>query len=366
MTHLVETTAIGAPFVVALEGVDAAEAERIAALWGWCGGRVVDRVGEGRQVLEARLASEPGVAEVADTPRLVAHSLAELEDRLTGFVTQRAIDARKNDLVLLHAGAVAHPQSGAVIAFVGPSGRGKTTASIALGSVFDYITDETVGVDDALVVLPYSKPLSVKLDAPARWKQQVAPVSLGLRRPAGAPLVLAGVVMLDRRTDLADGVEPIVQSIGFAEAVGELVPQVSYLPERGRPLQRLRVIIDRCGGLRRVTYAEAATLPALFARLFDDLAVPSEPSPTVLHSVFDDAVRDGDTLVVLTDRVVRVLAGIAPTLIERAVTGCTLAELTEAVLAAHGVPPAGTAEELVARAVDELTAVGLLRVAGES
>ncbi|WP_147305280.1 hypothetical protein [Subtercola boreus] len=374
MTHLVELTCLEVPFVLRFEGLEARDAQRVAEVWEWCGGSVVETASPGRQ--NVRVVLDPGGRAGAagptrvpqpvpdDRPDLVAQTLPELEDQLAGLVTRLAIDARRNDLVMLHAGAVADLQTGRVIAFVGPSGRGKTTASIALGRVFGYVTDETLGINDDLTVLPYGKPLSVKQPAPARWKTQVSPTALGLQALTRRPLRLVGVVMLDRRPAEPGEVPPAVRPLGFAESVGELVPQVSYLAERGRPLQRLRSILDSCGGLRQVSYSEADTLPEVFRRLFAEAGPETPASPTVFHTVFDDAVRDGDSLVVLKDRVVRVLSGIAPTLFENAIAGSTIEELTRAVVDSHGLPPSGDADELVAAAFDELVSVGLLRAAG--
>lgn len=387
MTHLVEVSCLGVPFAVSLSGVTDAEAEQVARAWEWCGGRLVTAAptipgAEVRAELRAPSSAPDAGAE------LVANSFGELEDRLSGLLTRRAIDTRRNDLVMLHAGAVADLSTGAVIAFVGPSGRGKTTASIALGRQFGYVTDETLGVDDDLTVLPYAKPLSVKQPAPERWKRQVSPSELGLLPPPAVPLRLVGVVMLDRRTG-GDGTGlPSIRSIGLAESIGELVPQVSYLAERGRPLQRLQGILDRCGGLRQVSYLEAETLVDVFAGIFaaagaaggaadavePDAAEPDAVEPDaarrasaeLLYAVFDDAVRDGDSLIVLNDSVVRVLAGIAPTIFETAVWGATLDDLAGAVVATHGDAPSGSSGELVSAAVDELVSAGLLRPAGVS
>ncbi|MDF2442002.1 MAG: hypothetical protein JWR01_205 [Subtercola sp.] len=378
MTHLVELTCLEVPFVLRFEGLEASDARRVAESWEWCGGSVVETTSSGRQsvrvVLDPRgragAAGPPRVplAVPDDRPDLVADSLPELEDRLSGLLTRLAIDARRNDLVMLHAGAVADLATGHVIAFVGPSGRGKTTASIALGRVFGYVTDETLGITDDLTVLPYGKPLSVKQPAPERWKTQVSPTALGLRVPARRPLRLVGVVMLDRRPAKPGETLPAVSPLGFAESVGELVPQVSYLAERGRPLQRLRSILESCGGLRQVSYSEADTLAGVFRQLFAEADTESRAeavgASAVFHPVFDDVVRDGESLVVLNDRVVRVLSGIAPTVFESAFAGSTIEQLTGAVVDSHGLPPTGTADELVAAAIDELVSVGLLRTTG--
>ena len=65
--------------------------------------------------------------------------------------------------LLLHAGAVAHPDGGTTV-ICGPSGSGKSTLTAVLaGRGLAYVTDETVCLDPlTLRITPYRKPVSVK------------------------------------------------------------------------------------------------------------------------------------------------------------------------------------------------------------
>ncbi|GAA0998954.1 hypothetical protein GCM10009563_23830 [Subtercola frigoramans] len=78
-----------------------------------------------------------------------------------------------------------------------------------------------------------------------------------------------------------------------------------------------------------------------------------------------DVLRDGDSLVVLSGTTVRVLAGIAPVIVEAAEVSRTEAELVAAVVAVHGMPSGeeGAAESLMRAAVAELVDAGVLAVA---
>ena len=97
---------------------------------------------------------------------------------LSQQVTLAAIEAARGRAWMLHAAGIATPD-GPVVVLVGPSGRGKTTASRALGAVYGYVSDETVAIDEDGRVWPYRKPLSVIEDFAAP-KTQLAPSALGL------------------------------------------------------------------------------------------------------------------------------------------------------------------------------------------
>ena len=71
-----------------------------------------------------------------------------------------AIDQRAGEVIMLHAAGLALPD-GRVVAFVAPSGTGKTTLSRTLGKAFGYVSDETVVINFDGTVTPYPKPLSV-------------------------------------------------------------------------------------------------------------------------------------------------------------------------------------------------------------
>ncbi|TQL54745.1 hypothetical protein [Subtercola boreus] len=367
MRHIVSLTALDVSVAIVLDGLDSAEAVQFVQSWSRCGARAVSEIPRGSTVIRARLRM-PGQGQVQDEDArdLTADSYRELADRLSGLVTLRAIDARRQNLLMFHAGGVADLRTGNVIAFIGPSGRGKTTASIALGKTFGYVTDETLAVSDDLGVLAYAKPLSVKQAAPERWKDQFGPAALGLAAVPARALRLVRIVLLDRQSDYAEGVRPLVRPVPLASVIAELVPQISFLAERARPLHRLRSTIDRCGGLQQVTYGEATSLTDVFRALFAEAEAEQDglsgDNPTVFFEAeYDDAVLDDESLIVLRQGTVRVLAGIAPTLLELAAVPVSFDDLVRGVVDIHGMPGRADARVLVGAAVDELVASGLLR-----
>jgi hypothetical protein len=292
--------------------------------------------------------------------------LAELSQR----VTLAAIEARKGELWMLHATGLALPD-GRVIAFVGPSGRGKTTAARALGTRYGYVTDETVGIDLSTGrVLPYRKPLSI-IEKPGH-KTQRAPSSLGLAPPPPRDLHLAAVVVLDRRDDAP--LEPVVDELDLGDVLDELVSQTSHLTALPNPLQSIAAFLSKLGGVRRVTYREAESI----IELVEPLAITGEAMPW--HPVevgastmagytrtgVIDAIEldDPDRLIVLQlDHAgvgtVRLLGGIAPALWSAA-DGASRADLVAAAVARHGRPDGVDVEAAVDAAVAELESVGLV------
>ncbi|ROP43581.1 hypothetical protein [Rathayibacter sp. PhB185] len=307
--------------------------------------------------------------------RVLSHSVAQLEESLTSTLTLEAIGERRGDLLMLHACGVA-ADDGRVLAFVAASGTGKTTASRVLGQRFGYVTDETVAVTPSGAVLPYPKPLSVKPTTGSAPKAQLSPVDLGLRPVPEAPLVLAGIVLLERR----DGVDaPRLEQVEPTAAIDALVPQTSYLAARPRALSALIRTITSVGGAKRLVYSEAADVLDLVDGL---LAAPAERAPAVWQDVValpleaedaaaggslrradvDDALAlpSGELLVFRQNTVIR-LAGIGPVLWRSAAGGADLPDLVAAVLAELGGPPEGIdASAAVSAAVDELLGLGVM------
>jgi hypothetical protein len=411
--------AVGCRVVVGLRGLDDDAVAGLAAAWARCE-PVVGRVPEDECAVLAELGSGaaadgPGPADRPDLIR--SDDPAQLAEAITTAVTQVAIDRRRSDLLLLHAGATAAPD-GSVLAFVAPSGHGKTTASAALGRELGYVTDETVAVDDAGVVVPYPKPLSVRGEAQrgrSRPKSQVSPDERGLLPVPHGPLTLRRVVLLER-DPLAEGVT--VTPVGLADAGDRLFPQISFLGSRPRALRRVQALLDRTGGLLVVRYAEASTLAPVVRALLADggratepttppptddeeararpaeeapvdeapattstavvtaaavtaAAVPTAALPTavVTAAAVDDWIVDGDAVVVLRDDQLRTLREVGVVLWRAAraagARGVDLAGLTAAVVAAHGLPDdrAGAdarAATAVAEAVDQLVTAELL------
>ncbi|MGB7817349.1 MAG: hypothetical protein WBL35_01250, partial [Ornithinibacter sp.] len=154
----------------------------------------------------------------------------------TQEVTRALITAQAGRLLMLHAGAVSHPDTGATLVYVAPGGTGKTTLSRSLGLRFRYLTDETVAIDTAGRVHPYPKPLSTRPHDGIGPKVEVSPAALRLRRTGATPQV-ARVVLLDRQSVLTGAPETV--ELGFMDALFALVGQTSSLPALERPLHQL-------------------------------------------------------------------------------------------------------------------------------
>ncbi|MEJ1089355.1 PqqD family peptide modification chaperone [Microbacterium sp. Mu-80] len=288
-----------------------------------------------------------------------------MAERLTVEVTLAALRKRRAQLLMFHAAGVADAR-GRVAAFVGPSGRGKTTLSRTLGQHFGYVSDETVGAEPGGRVLSYRKPLSVvRRGAP---KQQVAPRAFGLVDADDARLQLSAITILDRDAGV---VAPTVEAVDFCDAVAEVVPQMSYLADLPTPLQTLAVTADRIGGFTRLRYSDAESVTPLVPGLLDHRregepwhAVPA-PGGTVLGGRYTaspvlDAVRFGDRAVLFTGRRVQVLDGIAPAVWDALRAGHDLDGVVTAVTDEFGDPPHGDARAIVQSTLDQLTGEGIL------
>lgn len=187
-----------------------------------------------------------------------------LLQRLTQSVTHAAIAARSGELLMLHAAALAHPQTGATAAFVAPGNTGKTTLCRTLGPSRAYVTDETLGVRRDGTVTPYLKPLSTRR---ADWhgvKDEQPPAALGLRAPSVVPW-LAGVVLLQR--DPGHAGPPEVEELDLLDAVLAITPESSAFMVTERPLHWLADVLTRTGGARRVTYGEVSELEPFVAEI---------------------------------------------------------------------------------------------------
>lgn len=318
-------------------------------------------------------AADGGVV-VAPADRETDQLLSLISRRVTG----RAIAARRGELWMLHAGAVAD-EKGRVVVVIGPSGRGKTTAMRALGQHHAYVTDETVAIEADGVIHPYRKPLSI-IERVGAVKAQRPPGELGLGALPAVPLRLAALVLLDRRVDGPDAAELDVCDLG--EALVELAEQTSYLADLPRPLQTIAAHATAVGGIHRVVYREAESLVGALSPLFRD------PAPVVLEAEaqsgtrlrdadgesvggwhraahLDALVLDGSAHLALLqagadgDGMLRVLSGIGPALWANA-DGRSTHDLVLEVISAHGEPGTNDAAQIVDAAISELAAQGLL------
>ena len=239
---------------------------------------------EPAMTIRGSVAPKLAEAKKGDVKSFTVRSAAELAERLTSEVTLSAISRLSGEALMLHASAVAL-DDGRVIGFVGPSGRGKTTASQALGRTHDYVTDETLAIRPDGSVVPYPKPLSI---GQRPEPKQAAPASaLGLRPSLADDLRLAAIVLLDRRPDVE---HPYVETVGLIDALRDLVPQTSYLAALERPLRTLAELVASTGGVRRVVYAEADSLPGLV----DDILAAEHPDQPTLSDVAAVYRRDCD------------------------------------------------------------------------
>ena len=210
------------------------------------------------QTLDLRGQSDPDVVDY----------IAASQATLLGLVGQLGGqgDAGQGDAgsgvqrVNLHAAGLSD-RSGSVLALVGASGSGKTTAAAVLGQDLGYVTDECVSVEPGtLEVLAYPKPLSVVIDpADPHHKTQRGPGELGLQRPPEG-LRLCGVVLLRRSRE---PIVPMLTPMSVAEALMALLPQVSGLARMREPLQTVADLLIGTGGAVWLDYqdiGEAAPL----------------------------------------------------------------------------------------------------------
>lgn len=193
-----------------------------------------------------------------DPERLVRRLMLTTQD-----ITRALIRPQRGRLLMFHAGAVAHPDTGRSLVYVAPGGTGKTTLSRLLGRRFGYLTDETVGINDTGVILPYPKPLSVRRDGSHVLKDEHSPDDLGLLPAPPRPQV-SRVVLLDRQ---ADARTPEIEQVAFMDTLFALTEQTSSLAALERPLHRLEQLIDTAGPVLRVRYAEAEDVETALADL---------------------------------------------------------------------------------------------------
>lgn len=181
----------------------------------------------------------------------------------TQAVTAALIKAQAGRLLMFHAGALSHPDTGASVVFVAPGGTGKTTLARRLGHRYGYLTDETVGIDPAGRILPYPKPLSLRTEG-AAYKREFSPDDLGLL-PAHPKPFVARIIMIER-SDLHQD-DPVVEELPLLTAISGLAPESSSLSSLDRGLHRCADLIEATGPVLRVRYSEADGLLGLMSEL---------------------------------------------------------------------------------------------------
>lgn len=319
------------------------------------------------------LVDEPDPAETAIPVDPGRRGVDAVGYSLATAVTRRAIESAMGRHLMFHAAALTDDR-GVALVLVAPSGTGKTTAASTLGaSGFGYVTDETVAVTVDGRALPYPKPLSLVCDSGP--KRQFGPDELDLGRCPPAPRVGA-IVLLDRATG---SVEASLEPLGLIDALLALIPHTSALTRLDRPLQRLCRLIDQCGAVQRLTYAEVSDAHDHLARLLGRepgvssgtswaaLAPDGRPLETGEHQPGRlrrrpcvDAVRIGDEGVVLVDQTPIRLGPLGLTLWLAAEGAPTLRELLGSAVREHGEHPEASAlvEDALRRLVDSGVLVG--------
>ncbi|WP_167132213.1 hypothetical protein [Paramicrobacterium chengjingii] len=285
-------------------------------------------------------------------------------------VTLRGIELARGKHLMLHAAGVAL-SDGRVIAFVAPSGGGKTTLASHLGKQFGYVSDETVLIDRDLRVFPYRKPLSVIEDPEKKWrKTQVSPDELNLLALPRTPLRLAAIVLFERDADHGDS--PELGNVALPEAIEDLSGQISYFGDLPDSACMLADVVHKTGGVRTLRYSEADSVASVLDQIIAEQHPDtdwSDVSSTVTEHRADDtytrrdgvvAVNTAGSIVTMSDGTVRVLSGLAPVIWDVIADGARLEEIERALVEEFGAPEGMDAREVTQQAVDTLMAEGLI------
>lgn len=176
---------------------------------------------------------------------------------LTQQITRALITQRRGELLMLHAGAVSHPETGRSLVYAAPGGTGKTTLTRLLARRYGYITDETVGIEpETWRIAPYPKPLSFRTDQGGYPKIECGPDGLGLQSGHPEPVV-GTVAILRRRPELSS---PAVSSLPVLDAITALAPETSSLSWLPSPLHILDRLFAYAEGVHLIEYSEAEHL----------------------------------------------------------------------------------------------------------
>jgi hypothetical protein len=245
--------------------VDGAKADEVRSAvedaWSWCTERRRSGIGLDPQAPHIKVVLDEDPDVVADATQrgaIAATELPALMHLLTQAITVAGIDRQAGRFLMLHAAAVADPQSGRAVAVVAPAGVGKTTFARSMGRGRVYLSDETVALREDHTIVPYPKPLSLHTTG-INHKEQVGPQHAELVQPTGS-CALAALWALERRDEPTPArLEPLTT----LEAITTIAPQLSYLSSLPRPLHRLASAIEAANGMSRVVYHEADDLQDL-------------------------------------------------------------------------------------------------------
>ena len=251
---IVRVTGLGVQVDVHLDGASEVLSDRLAHAWSRCVDLPASRTGSPVTAVLTGPGVHPGESDVA------APDPDILLTRITQAVTGRVIEAQVGNLLMLHAGAVSDPGSGASVVFVAAGGTGKTTLARTLGVRFGYLTDETVGIDRIGAIHPYPKPLSIRTGGSVTHKDEVSPDDLGLAHAHPDPHV-ARIILLSRRNHHK---AMDVEEVSLLDAIAALAPETSSLSSLERGLSFCADLLARTGPVLRVRYSEASSLGALF------------------------------------------------------------------------------------------------------
>jgi hypothetical protein len=282
-------------------------------------------------------------------------------------LTAASIDAVGSRLLLRGAGVAA--EDGRVVALLGGTPKRRKLATLALArGAFGYVTDEVVAIEGDRAVLPFPRPLPLdEPDLPAEDRGLRGPDDLGLNA-APEPLELAAIVLLDPQGDRSEPAR--LERLQPGEAVVALTRHVHHPGHEGHPLRRLAAVIERSGGVHRLSYDALEELPATLHGLLATRATtggapswaPAGEPPADLDAVtwglrdgrvrqvpFVDAIRIADELLVVAGRQPVRLSALGATIWEAARSAPRIPDLVAHVVEVHGPHP--EAEALVRESV---------------
>lgn len=365
MTEGFDVDALGIGLRVEVAGMTPAEVARLRAPW-----RRVEGHREPAATISVALDGRVSGADVTGADfDAVAVALRQT-------VNLRAIEGRRTELLLFHAAGLADPATGDVIALIGPSGAGKTTAARSLGTALGYVSDETVAVDASGTVTPFPKPLAIKQARMTR-KRIAGPDALGLVE-VRTPLRLARIALLDRRDE---PVRPSITTLGLDETLGRVIEQTNFFASLPRALQRLDALVRVSGGVHVIRYHRAVDLfepvsellrrpaahvPVVPAVPADDGRAPHAgpialPPGSYGRAEIDDWIHVGAEVMVLSRGQISRLSPLGSVLWTALQTPRTMVELVACAESAFGPAPDGSAPSTVQAMLDEFVAAGLVR-----